>query len=61
MTGARETALQALMACRKDGAWANAVLKEYIARSHLDPRYAALTSRLCYGVIQNRLRLDYFL
>ena len=61
MTGARETALQALMACRKDGAWANAVLKEYIARSHLDPRDAALASRLCYGVIQNRLRLDYFL
>ena len=61
MTGARETALQALMACRKDGAWANAVLKEYIARNCLDARDAALASRLCYGVIQNRLRLDFFL
>ena len=61
MTGARETALQALMACRKEGAWANAVLKEYIARNRLDSREAALASRLCYGVVQNRLRLDYFL
>ena len=61
MTGARETALQALMACRKEGAWANAVLKEYIARNRLDARDAALASRLCYGVVQNRLRLDYFL
>ena len=61
MTGARETALQALIACRKEGAWANAVLKEYIARNRLDSREAALASRLCYGVVQNRLRLDYFL
>ncbi|MGN1017106.1 MAG: 16S rRNA (cytosine(967)-C(5))-methyltransferase RsmB [Faecousia sp.] len=61
MTGARETALQALMACRKEGAWANAVLKEYIARNRLDSRDAALATRLCYGVLQNRLRLDYFL
>ena len=61
MTGARETALQALMACRKEGAWANAVLKEYIGRNRLDARDAALATRLCYGVLQNRLRLDFFL
>ena len=61
MTGARETALQALMACRKEGAWANAVLKEYIGRNRLDARDAALATRLCYGVMQNRLRLDSFL
>ncbi len=61
MTGARETALQALMACRKEGAWANAVLKEYIGRNRLDARDAALATRLCYGVLQNRLRLDSFL
>ena len=28
--GARETALNALIACRKSGAWSNTVLKEYI-------------------------------
>ena len=30
--GARETALNALMACRKDGAWSNGILKEYTQR-----------------------------
>ena len=59
--GARETALNALMACRKDGAWSNGVLKEYIQRDRLDPRDAALATRLCYGVIQNRGKLDFYL
>ena len=31
--GARETALNALIACRKDGAWSNGVLKDYIQRT----------------------------
>ena len=30
--GARETALNALIACRKEGAWSNGVLKEYLVR-----------------------------
>lgn len=59
--GARETALSALIACRKDGAWSNGVLKEYIRRDKLDNRDAALAARLCYGVLQNRLRLDFYL
>ena len=59
--GARETALNALIACRKDGAWSNGVLKEYILRDRLDSRDAALASRLCYGVLQNRLKLDFYL
>ena len=56
---ARTTALSALIACRKQGAWADAVLKEYIARDRLDKRDAALASRICYGVLQNRMLLDY--
>ena len=59
--GARETALNALMACRKDGAWSNGVLKEYILRDKLDSRDAGLATRLCYGVIQNRNKLDFYL
>ena len=59
--GARETALNALIACRKGGAWSNAVLKEYIARDRLSSRDAALATRLCYGVLQNRNKLDFFL
>ena len=59
--GARETALNALIACRKDGAWSNGVLKDYIRRDRLDSRDAALATRLCYGVLQNRQRLDFYL
>ncbi len=59
--GARETALHALMACRKDGAWVNAAVKEYVRRDRLDSRDAALAARLCYGVVQNRLKLDFYL
>ena len=59
--GARETALNALIACRKDGAWSNGVLKDYIKRDRLDSRDAALATRLCYGVLQNRQRLDFYL
>ena len=58
---ARETALCALMACRKDGAWSNGILKEYTQRDQLDKREAALAARLCYGVLQNRGRLDFTL
>ena len=59
--GARETALNALIACRKGGAWSNGVLKEYIQRDRLDSRDAALVTRLCYGVLQNRNKLDFYL
>ena len=59
--GARETALNALIACRKSGAWSNGVLKEYIQRDRLDGRDAALATRLTYGVLQNRSKLDFYL
>ena len=58
---ARETALNVLIACRKEGGWSNGVLKEYIARDGLDRKEAALASRLCYGVLQNRFLLDHYL
>lgn len=58
---ARTTALGALIACRKTGAWSDGVLKEYLRRDRLDPRDAALASRLCYGVVQNRMLLDFYL
>ncbi len=59
--GARDTALCALIACRKEGAWVNAALKANLARDRLDRRDAALATRLCYGVLQNRLLLDFYL
>ena len=59
--GARETALNVLIACRKEGAWSNAALKSCISRDRLDRREAALAARLCYGVLQNRGKLDFYL
>lgn len=59
--GARETALNVLIACRKEGGWSNGVLKKYTARDRLDSRDSALAARLCYGVLQNRNYLDFYL
>lgn len=59
--GARITALTALIACRKQGAWADGILKEYIIRDQLDRREAALAVRLTYGVLQNRMLIDHYL
>lgn len=58
---ARVAALTALIACRKNNAWSDGVLKEYIARDKLDRRDAALASRLCYGVMQHRMLLDHYI
>lgn len=59
--GARETALNVLIACRVEGAWVNEAVKELSTRDRLDSRDAALAARLCYGVVQNRGRLDFYL
>ncbi len=56
---ARTTALSALIAIRRQNAWADGALKEYIARDRLSRRDAALAARLVYGVVQNRLLLDF--
>ncbi len=58
---ARETALNVLIAVRKEKAWSNGILKTYIQRDKLIPKDAALATRLCYGVIQNRALLDFYL
>ena len=55
---ARDTALAVLIACRKNGAWLDAALKQQLAKDRLDRRDAALATRLCAAVTQNRLLLD---
>lgn len=56
--GARDSALQVLIACRKNGAWMDAALKQQLGKDRLDRRDAALATRLCAAVMQNRLLLD---
>ncbi len=58
---ARETAFTVLLACRKEDGWSNGILKAYTARDGLDSRDSALAARLCYGVLQNRNLLDFYL
>ena len=58
---AREIALEVLMQVDSANAWSDGGLKRTIAKNKLDSRDAALATRLCYGVIQNRMLLDYYI
>lgn len=58
---AREAALRTLVACEKQGAWADAFLKKTLRDSGMDPRDAALATRLTFGVVQNRILLDWYI
>ena len=61
MPNARDTALEVLMQVAKANAWSDGSLKRTIAKNKLDSRDASLATRLCYGVIQNRILLDYYI
>lgn len=61
MAEAREVALLTLAACEKQGAWSDGYLKRMLREHQLDSRDAALATRLCFGVIQNRLLIDWHL
>ena len=58
---AREVALLTLAACDRQGAWSDLALKKNIRSAGLDGRDAALATRLCFGVLQNRLLLDFYI
>ncbi len=58
---AREAALAALERCRRDKAWSNASIDNVIRKYELDRRDAALASRLCLGVLQNRTLCDFYI
>ncbi len=61
MATAREVAMLTLAACEKQGAWSDGHLKRMLREQHLDSRDAALATRLCFGVLQNRMLLDWHL
>ncbi len=58
---ARQVALQTLCACERQGGWSDGVLKKQLAQSGLDSRDAALATQLCFGVVQNRILLDFYI
>ena len=61
MGSAREAAMLTLAACERQGAWSDGYLKKVLREQGLDKRDAALATRLCYGVLQNKLLLDWHL
>jgi 16S rRNA (cytosine967-C5)-methyltransferase len=58
---AREVALCTLSAVEQKDAWANGQLKKEITKAKLDRRDAALATRLCFGTLQNRILLDFYI
>lgn len=56
---ARSLALRVLTACRRNDAWADAALAAELKREAPGAADAALCSRIVYGVLQNRMLLDY--
>lgn len=58
MTDARLCALNALGEQERRSAYSDALLNDFLRGYDLEPRDAALASRLYYGVLQNRLLLD---
>ena len=61
MGSAREAAMLTLAACERQGAWSDGYLKKTLRAQGLDRRDAALATQLCYGVVQNRMLLDWHL
>lgn len=59
--GARQAALESLERFRRDGAWSGAGIDSAIRKYGLDGREAALTTRLCLGVLQNSGLCDYYI
>ncbi len=58
---AREMAMLTLNACERQGGWSDGVLKKQIGAAGLDSRDAGLATQLCFGVLQNRMLLDFYL
>ncbi len=58
---AREVALLTLNDCQRQGGWSDAILKKRLSSANLDSRDGALATQLCFGVLQNRLLLDFYL
>lgn len=56
---AREVALRCLLAGERQGAWSDGYLRNAIGKEKLSGRDAALCTRLAFGILQNRMLLDW--
>ncbi len=60
-TDARDIAVSAMTAFRKQGSWSDGFLKSAIKKAGLDRRDAALATIITNGVLQNMALLDYYI
>ena len=58
-SSAREIALQCLRSCERQGAWSDGYLRAAMGKAGLDRRDAGLCAQLTFGVLQNRMLLDW--
>ena len=58
---ARDTALQVLISIRTAGAWADASLNNLLSKNGLSRPDVTLATQLVYGVLQNRMLLDFWI
>ncbi len=58
---AREVALLTLNACERQGGWSDGALKKQLSEAGLDGRDSALATQLCFGILQNRTLIDFYL
>lgn len=54
-------ALLTLSACDRQGAWSDLSLKKNIREAGLDSRDGGLATRICFGVLQNRMLCDFYI
>ena len=59
--GARQAALENLERFRREGTWSGSGIDSVIKKYGMDGREAALTARLCLGVLQNSSLCDYYI
>ncbi len=57
----RKTALSILMKTETEGAYSNLEINKAFAASDLDSRGKAFVTNIVYGVLQNKIRLDYII
>lgn len=58
---AREVVLLTLSACDTEGAWSDVALKKHLRTAQLDSRDAALATKICFGVLQHRILIDFYI
>lgn len=61
ITGSRLAALEALLQVSENEGYSNIVIDKCLKKHGLDRRDSALASIIFYGVLENKITLDYYI